>query len=251
MSEAVIELTGVTKSYGGSVRRTVALDDLSMSIPSGEFVSLMGPSGSGKTTLLNLTAGLDTPDKGRVILNGNDLRDLTDREISDLRLRSLGFVFQAFNLIPALTAEENVAWPLEFSGYSRGEVRRRTSDALERAGVSSCARRHPGELSGGEQQRVAIARAIATAPAIVLADEPTGNLDSRTGQSILDLLRLLNESEGVTIVMVTHNVFAATYGHRTLELHDGRIVRDVRAPAESRLSVVELRDDGGVDQAES
>jgi ABC-type lipoprotein export system ATPase subunit len=195
-----------------------------------QFVSLMGPSGSGKTTLLNLIAGLDTPTKGTVTVDGRDLSTLADHQLADLRLRTIGFVFQAFNLIPSLTIEENVAWPLEFSGHRRAEVRRRTADALERAGVGGREQRYPGELSGGEQQRVAIARAVATDPSLLLADEPTGNLDSRTGQSILDLLRRLNQSQGVTVVMVTHNVFAATYGDRTLELHDGRIIRDVRTP---------------------
>lgn len=250
VSDAVIELIGVTKSYGSGSRATVVLGDLDLRIPRGEFVSLMGPSGSGKTTILNLIAGLDKPDKGQVMLNGNDLGQLADRQISALRLRSVGFVFQAFNLLPALTVQENVAWPLEFSGYSRGEVRRRTTVALERAGVPNCAARHPAELSGGEQQRVAIARAIATGPSLVLADEPTGNLDSRTGQSILDLLRTLNESDGVTVVMVTHNVFAATYGHRTLELHDGRIIRDARAPEEPHLSVVDAGPRTAFDQEE-
>jgi len=230
MSDIVLEFEQVAKAYGPAARRTLALDDLSLQIRPGEFVSLMGPSGSGKSTVLNLMAGLDTPDRGIVRLNGVELRHLRDRELSRLRLRSIGFVFQSFNLLPAFTVEENVAWPLEFSGYAPAEVRRRTHEALDRVGVSGCGRRYPSELSGGEQQRVAIARAIATAPTILLADEPTGNLDSRTGEDILDLLRDLNRAQNVTIAMVTHNVFAATYGHRTLELRDGKIVRDVEAP---------------------
>jgi putative ABC transport system ATP-binding protein len=230
MKDGIIDVTDVVKTYGSGTRATRALDGLSLRIAAGEFVSLMGPSGSGKSTLLNLIAGLDVPDEGRVVLNGHDLGTLADHALADLRLRTIGFVFQAFNLIPALTVEENVAWPLEFSGYPRAEVRRRTAEALARVGVVGRERRHPAELSGGEQQRVAIARAVATGPAILLADEPTGNLDSHTGTTILDLLRALNESENVTIVMVTHNVFAATYGDRTLELQDGRIVRDVRTP---------------------
>jgi putative ABC transport system ATP-binding protein len=231
MSDVVIHLSGVTKVYGTGAQASKALDNLDLEIVAGQFVSLMGPSGSGKTTLLNLIAGLDVPTSGRVFLNGSDLGTLADHQLADLRLRTIGFVFQAFNLIPALTVAENVAWPLEFSGYRRAEVRERTAQALRRTDVAGCERRYPGELSGGEQQRVAIARAVATAPSLLLADEPTGNLDSRTGQSILDLLRSLNQEQGVTVVMVTHNVFAATYGDRTLELHDGRIVRDVRTPA--------------------
>jgi putative ABC transport system ATP-binding protein len=231
MNTPLIELSAVTKVYGTGARTTPALENLSLKIFPGEFVSLMGPSGSGKTTLLNLIAGLDTPSAGRVVVNGSDLSSLPDHKLADLRLTTIGFVFQAFNLIPALTVEENVGWPLEFASHLRADVRRRTSEALARVGVHDRGARYPAELSGGEQQRVAIARAIATGPAILLADEPTGNLDSRTGQSILDLLRDLNQAEGVTVVMVTHNVFAAAYGHRTLELQDGCIARDVPTPA--------------------
>jgi putative ABC transport system ATP-binding protein len=239
MSDPIVELSAVTKSYGAGARAARALSDLSLSVERGEFLSLMGPSGSGKTTLLNLIAGLDIPDSGRVILDGQSLQALPDHKLADLRLRTIGFVFQAFNLIPALTVEDNVGWPLEFSGHARAEVRRRVADALERVGVRDRGRRYPAELSGGEQQRVAIARAIATGPSLLLADEPTGNLDSHTGQRILDLLRSLNRSDGVTVILVTHNVLAATYGDRTVELCDGRIVRDVRTPpAERPVSAV-------------
>jgi putative ABC transport system ATP-binding protein len=234
MTDSIIRLTRVSKTYGAGEQAAIALDGIDLEVTRGEFVSLMGPSGSGKTTLLNIVAGLDVPDSGQVLLDGVDLSTLADHQLADLRLQKLGFVFQAFNLIPALTVEENVSWPLEFAGHSRAEVRRRVSEALGRAGVVGRARRYPGELSGGEQQRVAIARAIATGPSILLADEPTGNLDSLTGQKILDLLRGLNESESVTVVMVTHNVLAATYGDRTLEVQDGRIIRDVRTPPRVR-----------------
>ena len=240
MNDAVIELHQVSKSYGPAGHRALALSDLSLDILPGEFVSLMGPSGSGKSTLLNLMAVLDTPDSGSVHLNGVELRTLSDRELSRLRLRTVGFVFQSFNLLPAFTVEENVAWPLEFSGYGRGEVKQRTGEALKRVNIVDCERRYPTELSGGEQQRVAIARAIATAPEIILADEPTGNLDSHTGEGILDLLRDLNRDRNVTVVMVTHNVYAATYGHRTLELRDGKIVHDVEAPQSHDGSIVHL-----------
>jgi putative ABC transport system ATP-binding protein len=230
MSEPCIELVDVTKTYGSGNHATRALDGLTLRVRRGEFVSLMGPSGSGKTTILNLSAGLDAPDRGSVLLRGQDLSLLADHELADLRLRTIGFVFQAFNLIPALTVEENLRWPLEFHGYSRSEVRRRIADALARVGITGSDRRFPAELSGGEQQRVAIARAIAGEPSLLLADEPTGNLDSHTGQRILDLLRSLNQSDGVTVLMVTHNVLAAAYGDRTVELRDGRIIRDVRTP---------------------
>ncbi len=230
MSEIVVELIDVTKNYGSGTRRARALSEVTLRVRRGEFVSFMGPSGSGKTTLLNLVAGLDAPDSGRVMLDGDDLSLLADHQLADLRLRTIGFVFQAFNLIPALTVDENLRWPLEFAGYGRAEVRRRAADALARVGVEGRGRRYIAELSGGEQQRVAIARAIAGGPSLLLADEPTGNLDSHTGQRILDLLRSLNQSEGVTVLMVTHNVLAAAYGDRTIELQDGRIVRDVRTP---------------------
>jgi putative ABC transport system ATP-binding protein len=228
----IIDAKGLQKTYGAGTLATVALAHLDLRVARGEFVSLMGPSGSGKSTLLNLIAGLDVPDMGQVVVDGEDLSRLADHQLADMRLRKVGFVFQSFNLIPALTIEENVSWPLEFSRYSRGEVRRRTTEALGKVGVAGRERRYPAELSGGEQQRVAIARAVATGPVLLLADEPTGNLDSVTGRMILDLLRTLNRTEGMTVVMVTHNVFAASYGDRTLEMRDGKIVRDVRTPTD-------------------
>jgi putative ABC transport system ATP-binding protein len=234
----IISLRSVTKRYGTDRAPTTAVDDLSLDIAPAEFVSLMGPSGSGKTTVLNLVAGLDTPDTGRIIVDGRELSQLEDHQLADLRLSTIGFVFQSFNLLPALTVERNVAWPLQFAGCKRREVATRTAAALERVGLAHHATRRPAELSGGEQQRVAIARAIATRPAILLADEPTGNLDSRTGQTILDLLRELNEEQRVTVVMVTHSTLAAAYGDRTVELRDGRIVYDVRAPRPRRLASV-------------
>jgi putative ABC transport system ATP-binding protein len=239
MNAPIIKLSGIVKRYGSGHTASTALNGLDLEIARGEFVSLMGPSGSGKTTLLNLVAGLDTPDAGSVVVEGKALSGLADHQLADLRLHTMGFVFQSFNLLPALTVERNVAWPLQFSGYSRAETRRHAAAALRRVGITGYEGRHPAELSGGEQQRVAIARAIATGPSILLADEPTGNLDSHTGQTILDLLRELNQTEKVTVVMVTHSTFAAAYGDRTLELHDGRIVRDVRVPGpRPRLAVI-------------
>ncbi len=226
----IVEARGLRKGYGVGSAATPAVNDLDLDVHQGEFVSLMGPSGSGKSTLLNLIAGLDFPDSGRVVVDGQDLSRLVDRQLADMRLRKVGFVFQAFNLVPALTVAENVAWPLEFAGYRRAEVRKRVAEALAKVGVEGRERRFPAEMSGGEQQRVAIARAIAPGPILLLADEPTGNLDSATGRLILDLLRELNRTERMTVLMVTHNVFAATYGDRTLEMRDGCIVRDVRTP---------------------
>ena len=239
MSDPAIRLSAVSKAYGAGPQASQALANLDLEVRRGAFVSLMGPSGSGKTTLLNLIAGLDMPDTGEVVVEGIRLAGLADHKLADLRLEKIGFIFQAFNLIPALTVEENVGLFLEFAGRSKAEVRRMTAEALQQVGVSGRERRYPGELSGGEQQRVAIARAIVGRPSILLADEPTGNLDSHTGQMILDMLAALNRSAGVTVLMVTHNLFAAMYGERTLEMQDGRIIRDVRVPERaSELTLV-------------
>ena len=226
----IINAHGVVKRYGRGPTATTVLDGIDLAVGRGDFVSIMGPSGSGKTTLLNLLAGLDTPDAGRIEIDGLDLGTLRDHELADLRLGRIGFVFQAFNLLPVLTVDANVAWPMRYSGVAQSTIRRRTAEVLDRVGVAGCEKRFPAELSGGQQQRVAIARALINHPILVLADEPTGNLDCHAGRLILDLLRELNEGEGVSIVMVTHNVFAATYGHRTLEMQDGRIVRDLQSP---------------------
>jgi putative ABC transport system ATP-binding protein len=228
-----ILLDQVTKSYRDGDRVHTVLQAVSLEVAEGEFVSVMGPSGSGKTTLLNVIAGLDTPTAGRVLVGGHELGALPDAARSDLRLRHVGFVFQSFNLFPTFTVEENVRWPLEFLGLRASEAAARFDAVADAVGLArEMARRRPGELSGGEQQRVAIARALATRPTVLLADEPTGNLDSQTGQVILDLLRRLNREQAVTVVMVTHSVYAASFGHRTIELVDGRIVREVRAAVE-------------------
>ena len=228
-----ILLEQVTKAYRDGTRVLTVLQALSFAVPEGEFVAVMGPSGSGKTTMLNLIAGLDTPTAGRVAVAGHDLGALSDTARSDLRLRHIGLVFQSFNLFPTFTVEENVRWPLEFLGLRASDAEARFEAVTEAVGLPLAIRhRRPGELSGGEQQRVAIARALATRPSVLLADEPTGNLDSQTGQVILDLLRRLNREQALTVIMVTHSVYAASFGHRTIELADGRIVREVRAPVE-------------------
>ena len=198
-----IVLEDITKVHGHGRQAVTALRDVSLAVEPGEFVAVVGPSGSGKSTLLNLAAGLEVPTRGRVAIGGEDLARLSDDARSDLRLRQIGFVFQSFNLLPTFTAEENVAWPLEFVGVGRRESRRRASRALERVGIPDAARgRRPAELSGGEQQRVAIARALVGEPRLVLADAPTGNLDSHTGRSVLELLRSLNREQRVTVIMV-------------------------------------------------
>ena len=232
-STAVL-LEGVHKRYGSGPQAVEALNDVSLRVDPQEFLSIMGPSGCGKSTLLNLIAGIDTPTSGRVWVAGHDLAQLSDDERSDLRLRHIGFVFQSFNLFPTFTAEENVTWPLEFLGVHWREARQRAEAALAEVGLDESARRRrPAALSGGEQQRVAIARALVTKPRLLVADEPTGNLDSRTGQSILDLMQALNREQHLTIVLVTHSPVAAGYGHRTVELSDGRILRETRPSAAS------------------
>ncbi len=229
-----VALVHVNKEYGHGDGRVSAVADVSMTVPVGEFLSVMGPSGCGKSTLLNLIAGLDSPSTGTVRVAGADLAVLSDDQRSDLRLQRIGFVFQNFNLFPTFTVEENVAWPLEFRGIRWRDARERARRMLAQVQVEPAAfTRRPSELSGGEQQRVGIARALVTAPVLLLADEPTGNLDSRTGEAILDLLRAVNIEHQVTVIMVTHSTFAATYGHRTVELIDGHLVRDIRAPSTS------------------
>jgi putative ABC transport system ATP-binding protein len=240
MPDAIV-LEHLSKQYPGS--GSILLHDLNIAVETGEFVSLMGPSGSGKSTLLNLVAGLDTPTTGRVCVAGNDLAGLSDDARSALRLRDIGIVFQSFNLFPTFTVTENVIWPLEFLGVRRRESQSRARSVLAQVGLKDDVQdRRPLELSGGEQQRVAIARALVTEPQVLLADEPTGNLDSQTGQMILDLLRQMNRTRTLTVLMVTHNTFAAAYGHRTLELRDGRIVREARAPRGPGARVVTLRE---------
>ena len=216
----------MSKRYGSGA---AVVADVSLAVGAGEFLSVMGPSGSGKTTLLNLLAGLDRPSAGRVVVAGRDLARLTVDALSDLRLRQIGFVFQSFNLFPSFTVEENVAWPLEFLGVGRRAAARRAAVQLERVGLAGDRwLRRPAALSGGEQQRVALARALVTEPALLVADEPTGNLDSHSGQTILDLLSTLHRDRGLTIILVTHSAVAAAYAERTIELLDGRIVRDIR-----------------------
>jgi putative ABC transport system ATP-binding protein len=227
-----IRLESVSMHYGEGAATTPALRDVSLTVPVGEFLAITGSSGAGKSTLLNLVAGLDVATSGRVVVLGKDLAELSDDGRSDMRLEHMGFIFQAFNLFPTFTAQENVAWPLAFLGVTRHEARERAADMLERVAVARDRhRRAPAELSGGEQQRVAIARALVTDPRLLLADEPTGNLDSRTGQAILDLLLALNAERRLTVLLVTHNLQAAAQAQRTVELGDGRIVRETGGQA--------------------
>lgn len=224
--ELAIEVVNVVKKYDRGARGVSALRGLSLEVPRGEFIAIMGPSGSGKSTLLNLIAGLDVPTEGDVRVLGTSLRTMNDRALTRMRRTCLGVVFQFFNLLPQLTALDNVSLPLRAGGVPRKIMRQRAQESLAAVGLSDRADHRPNELSGGEMQRVAIARALAIEPSIILADEPTGNLDSDAGAEILRILRESNQERRVTIVLVTHSAAAAAYGDRVVALHDGRIVED-------------------------
>jgi putative ABC transport system ATP-binding protein len=224
-SNAIIELAEVTKIYPLPAGDVVALDKVSLSIQEGEFVAVMGPSGSGKSTLLNQVGSLDVPTSGDLFINGRNIRDMEDRELTTLRLGSIGFIFQKFNLIPLLTAYENVEYPYVLKHRQRDEKDGHVSRILQMVGIDPVLATHrPPELSGGQQQRVAIARALVNDPRILLCDEPTGNLDTVTGNQIMGLLSDLNREEGRTIVMVTHDPAIARYAIRTITMRDGRVI---------------------------
>jgi putative ABC transport system ATP-binding protein len=212
----------LTRTFGQGISLVRAVDDVSLSVSAGELVVVTGASGSGKSTLLHLLGGLDTPDEGRVLLQGEDISRLPQRQLSLIRRRRLGFLLQFFSLLPTLTAIENVSLPLALDGTSRAQARARAEEALHGVGVFERRAHHPGTLSGGEQQRVALARAIVTNPVVLLADEPTGSLDSTSGQAIFELLRESATSSGV--VLVSHDPRAADYADRVIRLADGQVV---------------------------
>jgi len=222
----MIQLKNVQKVYPMGEVGVPALRGIDLTIQAGEFVAIMGPSGSGKSTLLHLLGCLDLPDDGIVQLGGHDVTKLDEDTLAQIRGKKIGFVFQTFNLIPTLTALENVELPLFFQGVSRAERRVRAAELLSKVGLDGRMHHKPSQLSGGERQRVAIARALANNPEIILADEPTGNLDSESGEAILDLLAQLHR-EGKTIILVTHNPEAAAYAQRILRIRDGRLVEEV------------------------
>lgn len=224
----VIETRRLEKAYGNAETRVDALRGIDLRVQHGEFLAIMGPSGSGKSTFLHILGGVETPSGGNVLLEGTDLATLDDDERTLIRRTRIGFIFQSFNLLPAFTAEENVSLPLDLSGMSALESRRRALDSLTLVGVAHRRNHVPSALSGGEQQRVAIARALAIRPAILLADEPTGNLDSVNGQQVTTLLRKLVDEEKQTIVMVTHDAGVAAQADRLVRLRDGLIENDVR-----------------------
>jgi putative ABC transport system ATP-binding protein len=224
---AVIALDHVTKQFEGK-RRVVALDDVTLTIAAGEMVSIIGPSGSGKSTLLNLVGGLDRPTTGAVRIEGQSLAELSDDDLTRVRRDKIGFIFQFFNLLPTLTCLENVGLPLHLRGWPRSKVDQRALELLTLVQLAHRLPHLPDELSGGERQRVAIARALSVYPPVLLADEPTGNLDSRTGDEILALVRDLHLRLGSTVVIVTHDMKVAESCSRTIALRDGRIVEDIR-----------------------
>ncbi|MBW2411806.1 MAG: ABC transporter ATP-binding protein [Deltaproteobacteria bacterium] len=218
----MIKLTGIEKIYQTQKMETLALSDFNLNVDKGQFISVMGPSGSGKSTLLNIIGLLDAPTRGRIVLEGEEIESYKDRYVAKLRNEMVGFIFQTFHLISDLSALDNVEIPLIYRRMSGFRRRQKALAALERVGLKSRIHNFPPELSGGQQQRVAIARAIVGSPKILLADEPTGNLDSHMGAEIMDILKGLNETDKTTIVMVTHNRRLADQCHRIIRLFDGR-----------------------------
>jgi putative ABC transport system ATP-binding protein len=223
--DAILVAESVRKIYRSGADSIVALQSLDLVVPQGQFVAVMGPSGSGKTTLLNCLSGLDEIDAGRVLVDGLSIHELSDKERTKHRAKEMGFIFQAFNLIPVFTATENVELPLLLAGVRETDARIRARETLERVGLGHRLDRRPMELSGGEQQRVAVARALAGEPRIVWADEPTGNLDSEMASAVIDLLGELH-AEGLTIILVTHDPTVAAHADRLITVRDGRLVED-------------------------
>ena len=243
MSEAIVQLRGVTKTYTRGKQSVEVLKSLDLEVAKGDFLALMGPSGSGKTTLLNLIGGLDQPSAGEVIVAGERIEKLKASALAAWRARHVGFVFQFYNLMPMLSAQKNVELPLLYGGVAPAMRRARALGRLNQVGLAERASHHPAQLSGGQQQRVAIARALVNDPALILADEPTGALDSRTALEILALFQDLNR-EGVTVVLVTHDAEVARHARRVIRFRDGRLLSDQRqeaADARTALASIDSR----------
>ena len=223
----VIDTNKLFKTYYQGDIEVNALNDVSISFKQGEFTAIVGPSGSGKTTFLNVIGGLDKPDNGKVIINNTDITQLSSNRLIDFRLRNIGFVFQAYNLIPVLTAKENVEFIMLMQGDSASERKARSEELLNAVGLSDQINRRPGQLSGGQQQRVAVARALASKPKFVLADEPTANLDSTSTSNLLDIMYRLNKEENMTFVFSTHDQRVIDRANRIITLEDGKVISDV------------------------
>lgn len=218
-----IEIRNICKSFGTGENRTQVLKNISLNVQKGKFISLMGASGSGKSTLLYLLGGLDCPDSGEIILSGKDIAHMKDKELSKFRRNELGFVFQFFNLVQNLSVEDNIMLPVLMDGKKPEKYADKLTEILEITGLSDKRKSYPNQLSGGQQQRCAIARAVIYEPGILLADEPTGNLDSKSGDDIMELFRIINKEKGITILMVTHSDKCAAYADRIITLSDGRL----------------------------
>jgi putative ABC transport system ATP-binding protein len=221
---SLVQTKDLTKTYGSGKTSVTALDHVNIRVEDGEFIAIMGPSGCGKSTLLHLLGGLDTPSEGDVIIEGNSITEMPDEQLTELRRRKIGFVFQFFNLIPVLTAAENAALPVTLEGVRPVDAAARATEWLSRFGLTERSSNRPNQLSGGEQQRVAIARALVAEPSLILADEPTGNLDTRSGDEIASLLRNVSKDYNRTIIMVTHDPRIAAYADRIIFLKDGKVV---------------------------
>ena len=222
----IVECTDVKKTYQQGKVDVHALRGISLSIDKGEFLALAGPSGSGKTTLLNMIGGLDVTDSGKIVVDGNPIDQMSQSQLADLRLHNIGFIFQAYNLIPVLTAIENVEYVMLLQGVPTAERHARAQAILDEVGLSDKYDRRPAELSGGQQQRVAVARAIVSNPSIVLADEPTANLDSKTGRGLLDMMQQMNTEKQVTFIFSTHDQMVMNYARRLIYIRDGRLAND-------------------------
>jgi putative ABC transport system ATP-binding protein len=223
---SIIEIKNLCKVFKDSAQEVHAVNNVSLNISAGEFTAIVGPSGSGKTTLLNLIGGLDTPTSGNIHVGGKDIALLKEKEMTAFRLHHIGFVFQAYNLIPVLTAKENVAFVMELQGRKKDEIEKRATELLEAVGLGDRMDSRPAKLSGGQQQRVAVARALASKPKFVLADEPTANLDSKSAENLLDIMEKLNKQEGITFVFSTHDPRIVAKARRIITLEDGAVISD-------------------------
>ncbi|MDD5331423.1 MAG: ABC transporter ATP-binding protein [Candidatus Nanoarchaeia archaeon] len=234
--KTLIELKDVRKTYQMGEVKLNALDSINLKIENGEFVAITGASGSGKSTMMNLVGCLDIPSQGTIFLDGTDIASLNESDLAEIRGKKIGFIFQKFNLISTLTALDNVILPMDFQEIDRTEAEKKAKKLLDMVGLGDRMHHKPGELSGGQAQRVAIARALANSPEVILADEPTGNLDSKTGQTVMDFLCELHEKEGKTIVLVTHDLNLVNFAKRVVKLKDGKIESDTQSHKVRRKS---------------